>query len=191
MIRVREARPDDADALAAAHIEGWRVGYRGVVPDDYLDDPAFAASRLARWQAWTWGDDLPGAQVFVAELGERVVGFGFCGPARVNPTCDQISSPTGGATSTELGEVYAFYLHPDAWGSGAAPALMARCHEYLRDNGFERAVLWVLRDNPRARAFYEKSGWSATGRESQFTGPQTAGGPLPWALTEVEYARQG
>mgnify|MGYP003734357905 CR=1 FL=1 len=190
MITVREARPDDADALAAAHIEGWRVGYRGLVPDEYLDAPRFAEQRLDTWRAWTWGDNLPGSQVFVAERAGRVVGFGFCGPARVDPTCDQISAPTGGGVSTTLGEVYAFYVHPDAWGSGAAPALMARCHEYLHDNGYERAVLWVLRDNPRARAFYEKSGWLTTGAESQFAGPQSAGGPLPWSLTEVEYAHQ-
>ena len=41
---------------------------------------------------------------------------------------------------------------------------MSRCEEFLRDEGFTSAVLWVLRDNPRARAFYEKAGWHFTGR---------------------------
>jgi GNAT superfamily N-acetyltransferase len=82
--------------------------------------------------------------------------------------------------------VYAFYLHPDAWGSGAAAALMARCHEYLTDTGYTEAVLWVLRDNPRARRFYENVGWSPTGREMMFEGPQTAA-PLLEPLPEIEY----
>ena len=43
---------------------------------------------------------------------------------------------------------------------------MSSCEEFLRDEGFASAVLWVLRDNPRARAFYEKAGWHATGEES-------------------------
>jgi ribosomal protein S18 acetylase RimI-like enzyme len=33
----------------------------------------------------------------------------------------------------------------------------------LRAEGFDTAVLWVLKDNPRARAFYEKFGWEPSG----------------------------
>jgi len=82
--------------------------------------------------------------------------------------------------------VYAFYLHPDAWGSGAAEPLMMACTEFLRAAGFHEAVLWVLRDNPRAHRFYEKTGWSLTGREGMFDGPQVMG-PMPGRLPEVEY----
>lgn len=184
-VRVRVAQPDDADAIAAAHIEGWRVGYRHVFPTEFLDAPEFASSRIERWRAWTWGE-FANSQLFVVLLRERVVGFGHVGPERVEPVCDQSgtdANPETLATSTVAarGEVYGFYLHPDAWGSGAASALIARCHEYLRDEGFSEAVLWVLRDNPRARVFYEKSGWFATGLEMLFE-PQNAA-PVP----EVQY----
>jgi len=104
--------------------------------------------------------------------------------------CDQIGAATTVAPTTSVdaarGEVLAFYLHPDAWGSGVAQALIARCHEYLRDLGCVEAVLWVLRDNPRARKFYENAGWSATGREMMFAGPQTAA-KLADPLPEIEY----
>jgi RimJ/RimL family protein N-acetyltransferase len=33
----------------------------------------------------------------------------------------------------------------------------------LRAGGFEQAILWVLEDNPRARAFYERCGWQLDG----------------------------
>lgn len=187
-IEIRVARPEDADACAAAHIEGWRTGYRGLLPDEFLDAPEFASQRLERWRTWTWADDLTDAQLFVAELRCRVVGWGMCGRERPQPMCDQISA--GGSpplpNTLERGEIYGFYLHPDAWGSGAAPALISRCHEYLRDIGFREAVLWVLRDNPRARQFYENAGWSATGREMTFEGPQTTA-KLADPLPEVEY----
>jgi len=54
VIEVRDADIDDADAIATAHIDGWRVGYRDVVPDEYLDADEFAASRRDRWRSWTW-----------------------------------------------------------------------------------------------------------------------------------------
>lgn len=163
------------DALVRAHVDAWRVAYRGVIPDSYLDSDELEQQRDTMWRSWRWAD-TPGQHVYVAVLDDRVVGFGFIGPDRGD----------GPGSSTRRGEVYAFYLHPTAWGSGAGPALMARCTGHLRDHGFERAVLWVLRDNPRARRFYEKTGWSFTGEESSFDGPATANA-LPTPVPEVQY----
>ncbi|MFN8021536.1 MAG: GNAT family N-acetyltransferase [Acidimicrobiales bacterium] len=168
MIEVRDARPDDADAIASAHVEGWRGGYRGVFSDEFLDGDEFRSSRIAMWRGWTWNDHGRG-HLLVSELDGDVVGFSLMGPAR-----------DGDRLLDDVGEVYAFYLDPRAWGSGAATPLMARSVDLLAADGHAHAVLWVLRDNPRARRFYAKSGWSPTGRETSWDGP---GGAVP----EVEY----
>ena len=175
MIEVRDAVLDDADGLATAHIDGWRVAYRGLVPDEYLDAEAFATSRRALWQAWTWQSDI-GIRLFVATIHERVVGFGHAGPEVPGFWAPETAAIE---TATPRGEIYAFYLHPSAWGSGAAGALMSRCEEFLRDEGFATAILWAPRDYPRARAFYEKAGWHATGEESTFTPPDPPEAGLP------------
>lgn len=183
---IRAARPSDADEIALAHIEGWRVGYRHLLPAEFLDAPEFAAERRDRWRAWTWPQFATTGEVFVAEIDDRVVGFGHCGPERLQPECDQAGTDQATRFSDVRGEVYGFYLHPDAWGSGAAAPLMQRCSRFLAERGFAHAVLWVLRDNPRARSFYAKAGWAPTGREILFMGPQTAQA-LPTPLPEVEY----
>ncbi len=182
MIEVRDAVVDDADAIASAHIDGWRMGYRNVVPDEYLDADEFATTRRERWRAWSWQSNL-GSRLFVVTIQGRVVGFGNAGPelASADPTNAAATEAEG--QTTMRGEVYGFYLHPSAWGSGAAPALMSRCEEFLRDEGFTTAVLWVLRDNPRALAFYEKAGWHFTGHESMFS-PSERPDSL---LSKVEY----
>jgi hypothetical protein len=41
--------------------------------------------------------------------------------------------------------------------------MQAGMHE-LRDLGMREATLWVLRDNLRARRFYEHLGWTPDGR---------------------------
>jgi ribosomal protein S18 acetylase RimI-like enzyme len=64
--------------------------------------------------------------------------------------------------------------------------MMSRCISFLRSEGYPSAWLWVLRDNPRARTFYEKAGWTFTGGEKLWYGPQTAS-PIPEPLTEVQY----
>ncbi len=38
----------------------------------------------------------------------------------------------------------------------------------LLAEGFDTAVLWVLDDNPRARRFYERHGWAASGIGANF-----------------------
>lgn len=186
MIEVRDAVVDDADAIATAHIDGWRMGYRGVVPDEYLDAEEFATNRRERWQAWTW-QSIAESRLFVVTLHERVVGFGHAGPEEaagahtVDNAIDEAAPPRG--------EIYGFYLHPTAWGSGGAGALMSRCEEFLRDEGFASAVLWVLRDNPRARAFYEKAGWHSTGLESLFApsdAPVTDAGTVHWVVSQYQ-----
>jgi GNAT superfamily N-acetyltransferase len=178
-VNVRAAVRNDADAIAEAHIEGWRVGYRGVIPDSYLDSDRFASERRQRWRAWTW-EGFERSQLFVGELDSCVVAFGHCGPEREAPSCDNSGRQIGAVTEAR-GEVYGFYAHPLAWGKGVAPALIEACHDALRSGGFRQAVLWVLRDNPRARSFYEKSGWRPTGETAEWPGP--AGDPVP----ELQY----
>ena len=87
MILIREASRADADACAAAHIEGWRVGYRNLLPADFLDAPQFASQRLDRWRAWTWADGLHMAGLFVAEVHGEVVGHVVCSRARMPARC--------------------------------------------------------------------------------------------------------
>jgi GNAT superfamily N-acetyltransferase len=177
-IVVRQAEVDDADAIADAHVMGWRVGYRGLFPDEYLDSPTFDEERRLRWRAWRW-TEFAESQLFVVSLAGQVVGFGHCGRERPGESPDP--EPTG------RGEVYGFYVHPDAWGSGVATALMDVCIGTLRGSGYPAAILWVLRDNPRARAFYDKAGWRLSGEEAMWPGPQMPGVTTPQPVPEVQY----
>jgi GNAT superfamily N-acetyltransferase len=82
-----------------------------------------------------------------------------------------------------VGELWGLYVDPEAWGSGAAAALLAASVDALRGRGFTEAVLWVLEDNPRARRFYEREGWTADGarKEEEFLGV---------VVTEIRYRRR-
>src|SRR5215213_2342914 len=140
MLQVRPARRDDADDVAQAHVQGWRVGYRGLFPDEYLDSPEFESHRVERWRLWAW-QDFERSELYVAVLDDRVVGFAHIGPERQQPICDQTGTDAIVAADGPVGEVYGFYLHPDAWGSGAAAVLMARSVERLSELEYTQAVL--------------------------------------------------
>lgn len=185
-VAVRLAGPADADAIAAAHVEGWRVAYRGVVTDDFLDHPDFFDIRRRGWERRLRDGPPPTGDVdnkiFVVLVGGAVVGFGHVGR--------EAQPPSGGA---ERGEIYGFYVHPDHWGTGVADTLMDTCLDELRSR-FGRAVLWTLRDNPRSRGFYERHGWSCGSGDDvlidTWEGPVMAGlPPLDAPLHNIQYRR--
>ena len=71
-------------------------------------------------------------------------------------------------------------VHPDAWGTGLGRAGVERAVAAIRAGGADRALLWVLELNHRARRLYERLGWAATGRQQD----------CPWEPhpVELEYA---
>ncbi|MCK8483468.1 GNAT family N-acetyltransferase [Aliiroseovarius sp. S2029] len=56
-----------------------------------------------------------------------------------------------------------------ARGQGVGSALFDALFEYARSNGFTHVTLDVIDTNPRAKALYERLGFTATGEET--TGP--------------------
>lgn len=55
-------------------------------------------------------------------------------------------------------------VHPDEWGTGLGRATVERAVARIAAGGAERAVLWCLEENTRARGLYAHLGWRETGR---------------------------
>lgn len=166
-MNVRPATPADAAGVAAAHVGSWRGAYRGLLPDAALD-----GLDVEHWTAgWArlLGDlDAHSAVLLVED--PAVTGF-----VHLVPTRDD-----DGNDST--GEITSMYVSPEFWGTGAGRALMAAAVDEARAFGFTSLTLWVLRDNARARRFYEAAGWNADGGTKDDV---VAGTPV----TQVRYRR--
>jgi ribosomal protein S18 acetylase RimI-like enzyme len=150
--RIRPLVEGDGDALARVHVRSWQAAYRGQLPDGYLDGLTEEIPRRAeRWSRFI-ADAPSHRQVMLAlDVGGRLMGFVTFGP------------PDDAELGSHVGELYAIYLDPDAWGKGHGRALMDAAVTGLLDAAYTEAVLWVLGTNQRARRFYEIAGWSADG----------------------------
>jgi GNAT superfamily N-acetyltransferase len=164
---VRDARADDAAAIARVHTRSWQAGYAHAFPEKALR--AISVERRAEFWARWLAAPAPRAAILVAEVDADVAGFASVGAARE------------GDDST--GELYAIYVDPDRWGTGVGRALIAGAEARLRAASFREAILWVLDDNPRARRFYEAAGWAHDGGSKQDT-------HLDTLVDEVRYRKR-
>jgi GNAT superfamily N-acetyltransferase len=138
---VRAALIDDVNAIARVHVASWRSTYRTLLPDDFLASMT-EAGYADRWRRLI-GDGS--SRIYVVEDEGDVVGFASGGRERAGET---------GYT----GELYAIYVLDGHQGRGYGRDLVRAVAEGIREMGLDDMLVWVLRDNPPARGFYERLG---------------------------------
>jgi len=175
-VDIRQARPDDANAVARVYVESWRDTYPGIISSQFLCAMT-EKGQTARWRAAIAARGRE--SVLVAEYGEHgIVGMTSFGPSR--------DSSLGFD-----GEVYTLYVDPEFFGCGAGRALLRSAFFNLRQQGFGACVIWAHARN-NARFFYEKMGGrlvaERTVRMMGTTVPEAAFGWVRLALAETSRA---
>jgi len=142
----RVATRDDARDLGAMHITSWREAYAGILPEKMLS----SLSAEARAAAWAKILQEPPSErstvVYLAERDGAICGFGSCCAQRTENLKDLGYD----------GEVSAIYVLRESQKQGIGTRLFSKMSLDLSRRGFNAAALWVLRDNSRARRFYER-----------------------------------
>jgi|SRR5262245_12843600 len=128
-VALRQARDDDAKAVAKIWYDGWRDGHLGNVPHDLV---AIRTKESFQYRAL----DRVGDTV-VAVVADAVAGFVM-------------------VVGDEVEQVYVAEQHR---GSGVASLMLDEAERLVAANGHERAWLAVVHGNVRARRFYERNGW--------------------------------
>ena len=185
MIHIRPAGPADGLAIAQVRAKSWRIAYSDVLPAQMLAELTSPAA-VAREAEWRSTHPLDG--VLIAETAAdadaggpeaELIGFAAFGPERSED--DEPGWP--GAQPPEHGraELYAIYVAPDYWSSGAGQALMDAVLALAASSGYTDISLWVMEANERARRFYELAGFQVTG-ESAILGRLVG-------VTQIRYRR--
>lgn len=148
-LRALDSSPpgDDLDLLAvgALHQRSRATAYAQILSAGTLTRrPAEAFGEWWR-ERWRWERETH--RLTVAERHGELVGFTYVGPSR-----------THGAV-----ELYGIHVDPRLVGTGVGRRLMDNALTQLAEMGGERAVLWVLEANERARRFYARGGWCEDG----------------------------
>lgn len=143
MVEIRKATLADASAIATVHVAAWRETYRGIVPDEFLNNLSIQR-RTEQWVNLLSDENHPYHRTFVAEMDGQVIGFSNYGlPQEKGSEFD--------------GELFAIYILHAAHKQGLGRSLVNAVVNGLREQGHKSMMVWVLKDNP-ARGFYERLG---------------------------------
>jgi GNAT superfamily N-acetyltransferase len=192
VVVIRSASAADAAQIAAVMQASWRAAYDGIIAPEVIgrvtaSDGGARVRQSFRTRPWQ--------KTFVAVAGspaqpearrkrdaaDGIVGYAFFGPEQdvLGAPWPHPLSPQG--QQGQVAELYALYVHPAWWSTGTGRALMDRVLDTASVAGYLSVRLWVLRDNSRARRFYEQAGFAPDGASHTLDG---LGG-----VTEIRYRR--
>ncbi|MBM3959942.1 MAG: GNAT family N-acetyltransferase [SAR202 cluster bacterium] len=164
------ATMSDADEAARLHFVSHTRSFAAFTPAEWV-----ASRRLENYQAqWAgfleksdprsraWlarlhepGGSRPIADLRRPQVAQRVEGPGKPRVGDVVGIVRIIRMPEDG-----LAQLSSIHVHPDCQGRGIGQALMRRAEAFISESGYQRASLGVIQANRRARALYERFGWT-------------------------------
>ena len=171
-MEIRTSSAADAAQIAAVQREGWFAAYDGIIPAEIINrvtTPTTVPACVKRSGpgpgsacSWPWPLTKK-AQLRIESRPDRIVGY-----ASFGPETDVMSAPWPHPLTTDgedgsVAELYALYVRPAWWSTGTGRALMERVLARTSEAGYWSITLWVLRDNLRARRFYERAGFAPDG----------------------------
>ena len=150
-IRIREADPIDAGAIARVHVDTWRTAYAGILPAEFLAGLSYA-DREQMWQQDLTAD-RPATSMLVAEThGGEIVGFAYGAPEREGNLLYR-------------GELFAIYVLKGHQRRCVGRRLFSAMARHFISQDIDSMLLWVLKDNHPARQFYESMGGEYVGEK--------------------------
>lgn len=147
---IRRVRPGDEQWLARIQTESWKAGFRGILAPDVLE---------------RYTDPERVTQMYRRTL-ENHMGNGYLLEISGEPHCIAYWDKTRVEDMEGYAELICIHSLPGNWRRGYGSRMMERVLSDMREAGYRKVMLWVFRDNARARAFYEAFGFAPNGREA-------------------------
>lgn len=153
MFKIRYADISDAKILGEIHSKSWKVAYRGVVPNEILENITVEKRQKYFEKALTsrWEED---AIIFKDNKAAGFICIGRCRDTDKSYIC---------------GEIWGIYLLPEYWKMGIGTELINWGLNELKERNYSKVTLWVLEENINARKFYEKIGFKHDGTVKEIT----------------------
>jgi len=148
-IEIRWANYSDWQQLGCVHSESYRSAYQSIIPDDFLED--FTVEKQQEYYREILSEGQKRIAIMFAD--KKAIGLIIVGKC-----LDEDLDET-------FGEIRQIYLLKEYWGKGFGKRLINWGIDKIKEYGYFRTALWVLKENVNARRFYEHLGFICDGKE--------------------------
>ena len=141
-IEIRNIREEDIPSVVDIRIDGWRLAYKGIIDDSFLNSMDRTERIKKRKKDYKQGGFI------VAELDNEVVGF-----------CRYIDSNKYTQDIAYIDcELLALYVKPNLKYNGIGTKLFQFVVNEFKNKNKTKMILWCLKDNEPSKKFYTKMG---------------------------------
>jgi GNAT superfamily N-acetyltransferase len=152
-VKIRWANYNDWHYLSLVHSKSYQDAYKGIIPDVFLDN--FTVDKRAKYYKESLREGIE--KIALIFMDKKAIGFIVIGKCRDNDLDDM------------YGEIWGIYLLKNYWGKGYGKRLINWGIDRIKEFGYYKTSLWVLKDNTNARRFYENLGFISDGAEKLIT----------------------
>jgi ribosomal protein S18 acetylase RimI-like enzyme len=140
-LEIRIASKEDYKGVSRVYVNSWRTTYRGLVPDDYLDELSYEDAEK-RWTDFLNNENEPFIYVAINDTG-KIIGFAS------GKSIDENNFD---------GELYSLYLLQECRGLGVGRQLVSAIAKHFKEKGIYSMMVWVMKQNKSGLGFYERMG---------------------------------
>lgn len=145
-IKIRQATLKDSFDIAKIHVDCWRTTYKGIVPDEKLENMSYDKSS----EKWSTNLNLMTDTVSVILIADKKgKPVGFCSGGKKRKSSKR--------TAGYEGEIKAIYILKEYQNIGIGKKLFTLYEEIFRKNNIFSYIIWVLKEND-SKNFYKKLG---------------------------------
>lgn len=152
-MKIRPAKISDAEGIAIVGVKVWQSNYRGIFPDEELDQMSIREHTVKWKNALIRNRTRDDLKIVVAEDSDHGI-VGYAGGGKYETTPPQYDC--------EIGAIYVLKEHQR---KGIGTKLVERKVLFFQTKGWKSMIIWVLKDNYQ-RGFYEKLG--GKGKETNY-----------------------
>ena len=143
---IRKVQQGDARDLAYIQTESWKAAFASILEAETL----------------TKCTNIERATAMYQRLLDENKGNGYLLTVDGKPHCIAYWDAARDAAFAGKAELICIHSLPGNWRKGFGSQMMDQVLMDIKQAGFPEVVLWVFRDNQRARAFYEAKGFRLT-----------------------------
>ncbi|MFL0474479.1 GNAT family N-acetyltransferase [Priestia aryabhattai] len=147
-MKIIKATSSHIPSVARLYVDSWRITYKGLVPDAYLNNLSYKQSA----EKWSFFLTEPSHFILLAiDEREEIVGF------------------SAGKPHLSAAEIYALYVCKEVQNQGVGRLLFSHSVKEFTDQHYTSMIIWAMKKNKKAVQFYKKlGGKKSLNRTSQF-----------------------